>query len=90
MENAPADQNFVRAKLACLNTDTVQGTNLVTVKINPANNGMMINTSDVAAFTMEPIDPRDENYRFCMTFEGSDGLVYPWVADADGKVLVEL
>lgn len=86
-ENAIIDQNFIPSKLAVLNTDTVQGTNLVTVKIN-SDNELMVNYSDTISFTMVPIDPKDENYRNCGTFMGSDDQLYPWVANADGELLV--
>ena len=88
-ENAVRDQNFVPSKLAVLNTDSVQGTNLVRIKVNPATGGMLINTVDGISFTMVPIDPQDENYVNCATWQGSDGFMYPWVADADGAVLIE-
>lgn len=89
MANAIADQNHVRSKLAVLNTDTVQGTNLVNICINPANDGICVNASDTISFTMVPIDPRDENYRGCWLFEGDDGLTYPAVANVDGELLIE-
>lgn len=85
---APRDQNHIVSALAVLNTDTVQGTNLVTIKIDD-NGGMMVTTSDTISFTMVPIDPRDENYRGCLMFEGTDGKTYPWVANASGAVLIE-
>ncbi len=88
-ENAIADQNFVRSRMAVLNTDTVQGTNLVRIKIAD-NLGMKVNTTASISFTMVPIDERDENYKTCMTFKGSDGLLYPWVATADGEVLIDM
>ena len=87
-ENAIADQNHIRSRMAVLNTDTVQGTNLVRIKI-ASNGGMKVNTSATISFTMVPIDDRDENYRTCMTFRGSDGMLYPWVATADGEVLID-
>ena len=89
-ENAIRDQNHVTAGLAVLNTDTVQGTNKVRVKYAEAGDGMKINTVDTISFTMVPIDPKDDNYVNCMTFEGTDGLVYPWVANADGAVLIDM
>lgn len=90
MENALLDDNFVHSALAVLNTDTVQGTNLVRIKANESNSGMMINTTDTISFTMQPIDEKDENYKNCMTFTGTDGLLYPWVANSDGEVLVDM
>lgn len=88
-EQAIRDQNFITSKLAVLNTDTVQGTNKVRIKINPSNNGMKVNTADVISFTMSPIDPRDENYVGCWLFQGDDGLTYPAVANASGELLIE-
>lgn len=82
------DENTVGAGLACLNTDTVQGQNFVRIGIDTANRGMLVNVNDTISFVMAPIDPRDENYRHCMTFTGSDGQIYPWVANADGEVLI--
>lgn len=88
-ENAIRDQNHVTSRLACLNTDTVQGTNLVRIKIAD-NGGMKVNTTATISFTMVPIDEKDENYVNCMTFRGQDGNLYPWVADADGAVLIDM
>lgn len=89
MVNAKRDQNFIPGKLAVLNTDTVQGTNFVRIGVDQNNfNAMQVNESDTINFTMVPIDPRDENYVNCATFVGSDGLVYPWVANAAGEVLI--
>ena len=89
MTNAARDNNFVPAKLACLNSDTVQGTNFVRIKINSSNGGIKINTTSSVQFTMKSVDPRDENYVGCWLFEGTDGLVYPAVADAGGALLVD-
>lgn len=88
-ENAIIDQNFVPSLLAVLNTDTVQGQNLVRIKIDDSNGGMMTNVTDTISFTMEPINSRDENYRNVATFQGSDGEMYPWVANSDGEVLID-
>lgn len=88
-ENAIRDQNHVTAGLAVLNTDTVQGTNKVRIKIAEADNGILVDQSATISFTMVPIDARDANYVGCLTFEGTDGLVYPWVATSAGAVLVD-
>lgn len=88
-ETAIRDQNFITSKLAVLNTDTIQGTNLVRIKINSSNNGMKINTVDTISFTMIPIDPRDANYVSCWLFQGDDGLAYPAVANSSGELLIE-
>lgn len=89
MADAPRDGNGATAKLACLNTDTVQGQNLVPLAIS--SNGLLrINRTDTVNFTMQPVDPRDENYIGCWLFKGVDGNVYPAVADAAGALLVDL
>ena len=89
MTNAIQDENFVPAKLAVLNTDTVQGTNLVRIAIDESTLGMKITTIDTISFTMEPIDARDENYRSVLMWEGTDGNTYPWVANSSGAVLID-
>lgn len=89
MADAIRDENFITAGLAVLNTDTVQGTNLVRVKINESNSGMKVNPTATISFTMVPIDPQDANYVNCLTFLGTDNQVYPWVATSDGEVLID-
>lgn len=84
----PRDQNHVPSKLAVLNTDTVQGTNLVSIACT-AGGAIKINSTDTISFTMSPIDPRDENFVTCWLFEGTDGLTYPAVANAAGELLVD-
>jgi len=88
-ENALLDGNGVPTKLCVLNTDTTQGTNLVRLKIDSTSGGIMQNTTATISFTMRPIDPRDQNYKTVWAFEGTDGLVYPCVATADGELLVD-
>lgn len=90
MTQAPRDQNFVTGKLAVLNTDTVQGTNLVPIAINSVNRRIKFTTSATISFTMQPVSPKDPNYVNCWLFEGTDGLTYPAVATADGEVLLDL
>lgn len=85
----PRDQNHVPAKLAVLNTDTVQGTHLVAIAIDPTNHGIKVSTSATISFTMVPIDPKDENYVDCWLFQGDDGLTYPAVATAAGELLID-
>ena len=87
MSVAPRDDNHIPSLLAVLNTDTVQGTNLVPIQIN-GNGGVEINTTDTISFTMQPVAPRDDNYVACWLFEGTDGLTYPAVANSDGHLLV--
>ncbi len=87
-ENAIRDQNFVTSGLAVLNTDSVQGANKIRVKID--SDSMKVTLTASIGFTMVPIDAEDENYVDCLTFVGSDGLVYPWVATASGAVLIAL
>lgn len=84
---SPRDQNFVPAKLAVLNTDTVQGQNFVTIKVDSAG-GIKTNTVDGISFTMEAVDPRDDNYVKCWLFEGTDGKPYPAVANSSGELLI--
>ncbi len=85
--DAPRDENNIPAKLACLNTDLVQGDNLVTINVN-SDGGILISEDATISFTMQPIDPRDENYVNCWLFQGTDGLTYPAVATADGELLI--
>lgn len=86
---APRDQNHVPGKLAVLNTDTVQGTNLVAIAINAANKAIKVDSSATISFTMVPIDPHDQNYVDVWLFQGDDGLTYPAVATSDGKLLID-
>lgn len=88
MANAPRDNNFIPSKLAVLNTDTVQGTNLVPITISESNGGMMVSTTATISFTMQPVAERDENYVSVLMWEGTDGLSYPFVATSDGEVLI--
>jgi hypothetical protein len=87
---SPRDGNNVPARLAVLNTDTVQGTNLVPIEVHGTPSRVKINPHAVISFTMVPIDPRDPNYVGCWLFKGLDGLVYPAVATADGELLVDM
>ncbi len=90
MANAAKDQNHVTSKIAVLNTDTVQGQHLVTIKMDAAfPNSIKTNTTDTISFTMVPIDPHDENWKKVWLFEGSDSLTYPAVANADGELLID-
>jgi hypothetical protein len=90
MTNAPRDNNNVPAMLAVLNTDTVQGQHLVPITVDGSNNGIKVDVVSTISFTMQPIDPKDENYANCWLFEGTDGLTYPAVATADGSLLIDL
>lgn len=87
MSNAPRDENNIPSKLACLNTDSVQGTNLVPIAIS-SSGSVMINDVDTVQFTMQPVAPKDENYVNVWLFAGEDGLPYPAVADELGRLLV--
>ncbi len=90
MANAKPDENSIFTKTAVLNTDTVQGTNLVRLVCDEGNsNSIKVNTIATISFTMQPIDERDENFRTCLTFTGSDGLLYPCVATSIGELLIE-
>ncbi len=88
MADAPRDRNNVPAKLACLNTDTVQGATLVPILVT-SDGYIKCHNAATISFTMEPIDPRDENYVNVWCFQGTDGLVYPAVATADGELLID-
>ncbi|MDE2015932.1 MAG: hypothetical protein KGI72_05415 [Patescibacteria group bacterium] len=90
MTNSARDDNFIPSKLAVLNTDGVQGTNLVKLAINGTNGGLRVNSTATISFTMEPIDPRDKNYIGCWSFEGTDGKVYPAVATSVGELLISI
>lgn len=91
MSVALKDSNSVATLLAVLNTDTVQGTNLVRIKEDATSNGILINKTATISFTMTPIDPRDQNYVGVWAFQGnSDGLLYPAVATASGELLVDM
>ena len=87
MSNAPKDQNFVRSKLAVLNTD---GVTLIPIKVNELTGAMKVNTTDTISFVMSPISPKDENFKTCLMWVGTNGLTYPWVANASGEVLISL
>lgn len=87
--DAARDENFVPNKMAVLNTDTVQGTNLVRLKVT-ASGLIRINRTSTISFTMVPVDPKDDNYVNCWLFEGTDGNVYPAVADSNGALLVDM
>jgi hypothetical protein len=89
MADAPRDANNITSKLAVLNTDTVQGTTLVPISINSVSGAIRVAQGATISFTMVPVDPKDKNYANCWLFEGVDGLTYPAVADADGKVLLD-
>lgn len=88
MTNASRDENHVPGALAVLNTDTVQGTNLVPVKIN--GDTLKVTDIDTISFTMVPVDPQDQNYVNVLLFEGTDGQLYPAVANSDGALLIDI
>lgn len=84
---APADQNHVRGRLGVLFSD---GVTTIPIRIDEATGAMGANTTDTVSVTWPSISPRDENYRDCMMFKGTDGLTYPWAVDADGNVLIDM
>lgn len=88
MADAPRDQNNIPGKLAVLNTDTVQGQNKVPLVVSAAGYLKTIEGASIN-FTMVPVDPKDENYVNCWLFKGLDGLLYPAVADSEGKLLID-
>lgn len=89
MANALIDANTVPSKLAVLNTDTVQGTNLVRIAIDPTTKGIKVDSSATISFTMKTVDPRDQNYKTCWLFQGLDGKTYPAVATSVGALLID-
>lgn len=82
------DSNSVSSLIAVLNTDSVQGQHLVRIAINPANNGIKVNSTASISFTMKPLDPKDENSSEVWAFQGSDGQLYPAVATSIGELLI--
>ena len=87
-DRAIKDVNYVPSKLACLNTDTIQGQHLVAIAINGTTGGIKCNTTDTISFTMQSIAPKDVNSISCWTFEGTDGNTYPCVANSSGELLI--
>lgn len=88
MTAASRDGNNVPSKLAVLNTDSVQGTNLVKLGVT-AGGIMKVDATATISFTMQPVDPRDQNYVGVWLFKGSDGKTYPAVATSAGALLIE-
>ncbi len=94
MTNAIHDQNAVKAKLGVLFSD---GVTLVPIAINPANDGMMINSVDtvdasiLALYENGKAIPRDENGTpaWCAQSNTDSSVLYPVFVDADGAVLVD-
>jgi len=84
------DQNYRYSLLAVLNTDTVQGTNLVRLKMNPDNGGLSVDEVATISFTMVPVSEKDENYKNVWLFEGTDGQLYPAVGTSDGELLIDI
>lgn len=87
--DAPRDNNNIPGRLAVLNTDTVQGTTLVPICIKDDTGAICVTRTATKSFTMEPVDPKDENYVNCWLFEGDDGLTYPAVATEGGRLLID-
>jgi hypothetical protein len=87
-EVALHDQNSVTTFLACLNTDTVQGTNLVRLEVNNSTGALLVDKTSTISFTMKPIDPRDTDYASVWAFQGTDGQLYPCVATSAGALLI--
>lgn len=88
MANAPYDENRIKAKLGVLCTD---GVTLVPIAIDPATDGVKIDTVSTIGFTPGSIDFRDANYQPCWMAENSvDGTPIPIFVNADGAILVDL
>ena len=81
------DDSFVIPRLAVLNSDPVQGINIVPIQINSSNQ-ILCNTTDTISFTMHPVSPRNKNYLGVWLFQGLDGKTYPAVANANGELLI--
>ena len=88
MTVALRDDNSVPTLLAVLNTDTVQGTNLVRIKVNPIDHRILADTTSTISFTMVPLDPKDANSSEVWAFEGTDHKLYPCVATSLGALLI--
>ena len=84
------DGSSVSTLTAVLNTDTVQGQHLVRIAVNPATQGIKVNSSATISFSMKPINPKDANSSEVWLFQGSDGLPYPAVATSLGELLVDI
>ena len=87
-QNASRDDNTVTGKLAVLNTDTVQGTHLVKIAINPTNGGIEVDKVATISFAMIPVSSNDDNFVKCWLFQGTDGKKYPAVATSSGNLLI--
>ena len=88
LKNASRDDNNVTGKLAVLNTDSVQGTNLVKIAIDPVSGGINVDEVSTISFPMLPVAPNDNNYVKCWLFQGTDGKTYPAVATVQGNLLI--
>jgi len=79
------DDNYIWSKLAVLNTD---GKTIVPIQCT-SSGAIKANTTDTISFTMVPDNiPRLGNLPV-WTFTGSDGKLYPAVANINGELLVE-
>jgi hypothetical protein len=83
------DSNFIPNVLACLNTDTVQGANMVQVQIDPITGGILTDPSSTISFTMNSVYPGDERYIGVWLFQGTDGKTYPAAATSAGALLID-
>ena len=95
MAEAIRDQNYVHSKLGVLFSD---GVTLVPIKINPANDGVMVNTTDtvdaaiLALYDNGKAIPRDANNipAWSAQSDSDPSVSYPIFVDADGAILVDL
>lgn len=85
--NAITDQNFVASRTGVLFSD---GVTIVPIRIDENTGAMGVNSLATVSVPWLPLAERDENYRTCMLFVGSDGLTYPWAVDASGNVLIDM
>lgn len=86
MANAPRDDNHVPAKLGIW---CVDGVTKIPIAINPATNGVMVDTTSTISYTPTPIDPRDENFVDVWLATDGSGLCYPINVNSDGAILIE-
>lgn len=81
------DDNYIWSRLAVLNTDTTQGDHIVAIKCTSAGR-IKVSATDTISFTMIPDNiPRLGNLPV-WTFQGTDGKLYPAVANSSGELLI--
>lgn len=92
---APADQNYIRAKFGVLFSD---GVTLVPIVVNSSSEGVKVNTTDtvsagVLALFTSKIMPRSlEYYKDCWfgVSNTDDSAPLPIFVDSDGAILIDM